>query len=276
MRLQSSLSSTPPRAAPPTAAAAAHCTIWPGSCRRRSRSRRRFAAAPDAASATDGAGWLPLHYAAWAKAPLDAVELLLAAHPAAAAATNARGFLPLHMAVQSGAPDAVVGKLLDAHPAGVSAKTNNGDTPLALATASGADAACWRATRLRCGAAGLSHSRRHLLTLRSSPATGAPGAARRARPADRRRRRAQSRRRARRLLLRGRARPPLPESAPPLTEAGGGRRARVRAPRVRALELEDAAAVGGRGARDEAARRVRPAVPVREGSRSVRRRRREP
>ena len=79
-----------------------------------------------------GSGWLPLHYAACIRAPLEVVRALLDAYPQGAQTMATSGMLPLHIATASGAPLEVIRLLLNAYPQGAQTLTNDRQLPMHL------------------------------------------------------------------------------------------------------------------------------------------------
>jgi ankyrin repeat protein len=95
-------------------------------------------AAPDAATAADHEGWLPLHVAA-SHGHEAIVRLLLDAAPHTATAADEDGGLPLHCAASNG-HEAIVRLLLDAAPHTATAAMEDGTLPLHCAASYGHEA----------------------------------------------------------------------------------------------------------------------------------------
>jgi hypothetical protein len=84
----------------------------------------------------DRFGYLPLHYAVSANAPLQMVESLIASFPLGPSTRDAKRNLALHLAVSSGANTAVVRALCTAFPAGVLVANADGELPVQLIASS--------------------------------------------------------------------------------------------------------------------------------------------
>ena len=86
-----------------------------------------------------GDGWLPLHTACWADAPVDVILNLLRGNSAAATTPEKDGWLPLHLACKSTEwPAGVIHQLVTAAPAACAVATNDGSLPLHIACRAGA------------------------------------------------------------------------------------------------------------------------------------------
>jgi citrate lyase beta subunit len=85
------------------------------------------------AAIADTFGWLPLHEAAYYRAPLEVMQALLDAHPVAVSTPTARGYLPLHCANEDAHVDAFK-LLLRVFPEAAYAAYIYGSLPLYYAT----------------------------------------------------------------------------------------------------------------------------------------------
>jgi hypothetical protein len=82
--------------------------------------------------AVDRFGYLPLHYAVSANAPVAMVESLIDMFPLGPSVPDASGNVALHLAVDSGASAALARTIYLAYPAAVTARNSAGQLPLQL------------------------------------------------------------------------------------------------------------------------------------------------
>ena len=87
---------------------------------------------PEEASAVDYLGDNALHWAAFGRPPVEAIEALLTASPGLAACANKKGHLPLHVACSYRANSSVQAALLQAYPEAAGIPTTAGSYPLHL------------------------------------------------------------------------------------------------------------------------------------------------